>query len=81
MNIFVANFDSDVTEDDVEDLFDGYGTVGTVTVWRDLDTGESKGYGFVHMPDDSEAESAIRDLDGKWWHGRRLRVSEARPKR
>ena len=57
MNIFVANFNNKITEDELEQLFDQYGTVDKVIIWTDWDTGESKGFEFVEMPNEFAAES------------------------
>jgi RNA recognition motif-containing protein len=79
--LFVANFPETVDSDDLENLFTPYGRVLSARVWWDLETGESRGFGFVEMQDENDADRAIDDLDGHWWRGRRLRVSPARPKR
>ena len=78
MNIFVANFDQDTDEEDLEVLFGNFGTVTDVNIWINSKTGESAGYGFVTISDDSGAERAIEELDGLLWNGRRLKVSKAR---
>jgi RNA recognition motif-containing protein len=78
MNLFVANFDEDVTEEDLEDLFTRYGEVANVTIWINLKTGKSDGFGFVEVKDDWDAERAIERLDGKWWRGMRLKVCQKR---
>ena len=78
MNIFVANFDEDIREDDLEELFEKYGPVRNVTIWFNSRTNQSDGWGFVEISDDSDAERAIERLTGRWWNGRRLKVSKAR---
>jgi len=78
MNIFVANFDEDTTEDELEDLFPKFGSVQNVKIWIDWDSGKSKGFGFVEMPDESDAERAIEKLNWKRWRGLQLKVSKAR---
>jgi RNA recognition motif-containing protein len=78
VNIFVANFDEEIREDDLEELFGKYGPVRDVTIWFNSRTGQSEGWGFVEISDDSDAERAIEKLDGRWWNGRRLKVSKAR---
>jgi RNA recognition motif-containing protein len=75
MDIFVANFDEDVREDDLKKLFSEFGTVDNVTIWFNSRTGESNGFGFVDMPDDWEAKEAIESLNRRWWNGRRLKVN------
>jgi RNA recognition motif-containing protein len=72
MKIFVANFDEDINEDDLEALFGKYGPVTNVTVWFNERTNRSQGFGFVETSDDADAERAIERLNGRWWNGRRL---------
>ena len=81
MNLFVANFSDDITEEDLERLFGRYGKVTNVRIWIDFETGKSKGYGLVEIEDDWDAERAIEKLDGKRWHGMNLRVCKARTQR
>ena len=78
MVLFVANFDKQTDEDDLQTKFRKYAEVTTVTICRDRETEESLGYGFVEIPDDWDAERAIRHLNGRWWKGRRLKVSKKR---
>ena len=78
MKLFVANFDKDVTEEDLDDLFGDYGKVTNAKIWIDFETGKSRGFGFVEMKDDLDAEDAIEELNGKRWHGMYLKVSQAR---
>jgi RNA recognition motif-containing protein len=78
--IFVGNFSFSTTEADLRQLFEPYGAVDSVTVITDRDTGRSRGFGFVEMPNNSEAEAAISALNGKDSGGRQLTVNEARPK-
>ena len=80
MVIFVANFDKQTDEDDLQTLFSNYGTVIDVSMFRDRDTDEPLGYAFVEMPDEHDAERAITHLDGRWWNGRKLKVSQRRPR-
>jgi RNA recognition motif-containing protein len=79
-NIYVGNLDSDVTEDQVRALFEPHGAVETVTIVRDRDTGRSRGFAFVEMTSDSEADTAITALNGTLLGERQLSVNEARPK-
>jgi RNA recognition motif-containing protein len=81
MDIFVANFDEKVREDDLKELFSDFGRVDDVTIWYNSRTGESDGFGFVDMPNDREAEEAIEKLNGRWWNGKRLKVNEKRSRR
>ena len=69
-----------MTDDDLRELFVEYGSVGDANVIIDRDTGRSKGFGFVEMANDGEANAAIKALDGLDNDGRELRVNEARPR-
>ena len=79
-NLYVGNLSYDVSGPDLEQLFAGHGTVDTVNVITDRDTGQSKGFGFVEMNSDAEAGAAIAALDGKDFGGRAIKVNEARPR-
>jgi RNA recognition motif-containing protein len=78
--IFVGNFTFNTTEADIRQLFAPFGAIDSVTVVTDRDTGRSRGFGFVEMPNNSEADAAIAALNGKDTGGRTLTVNEARPK-
>lgn len=78
--IFVGNFSFSTTEADLRELFKPHGAVETATVVTDRDTGRSRGFGFVEMPNNSEADAAIAALNGSDAGGRPLTVNEARPK-
>lgn len=78
--IFVGNFSFSLTEGELRSLFEPYGSVDSVTVVTDRATGRSRGFGFVEMPSNDEAEKAITALNGKDSGGRQLTVNEARPK-
>lgn len=80
MNIFVAKLDFGTTEDDLRDLFEEYGAVDSVKIINDRDTGKSKGYGFVEMPNDDEGNKAIEELNEVEFQGRYIVVKKARPK-
>lgn len=80
MNIYVGNLAYEVTEEDVKGAFDSFGEVHTVKVIKDEYSGRSKGFGFVEMPDNAEAQSAIDGLDGKELKGRAIKVNQARPR-
>ena len=80
MNIFVGNLDYVTTEDSIRDLFTPHGQVASVNVITDRDTGRSRGFGFVEMPNDEEAKSAVAALDGQELDGRSIKVNEARPR-
>jgi RNA recognition motif-containing protein len=80
MNIYVGNLSYDATEDDVRSAFEDFGAVESVKIIMDRYTGRSKGFGFVEMTNDSEAKTAISELNDKEFKGRNLRVNEARPR-
>lgn len=80
MNIFVTKLSSNVTQDDLTDLFGQYGEVSSAKVIMDRETGNSKGYGFVEMDDDSEGQAAIDALNDSEYDGRRMVVKQARPR-
>lgn len=78
--LYVGNLSYDVSSSDLEQMFAGHGTVDSATVIADRHTGQSKGFGFVEMSSDAEAEAAIAALDGKDNGGRAIKVSEAKPR-
>ena len=78
MNIYVGNLSFDTTETELEAAFAAYGTVQTARVVTDRDTGRPRGFGFVEMANQAEAEAAIAALNGKELQGRTLTVNEAR---
>jgi RNA recognition motif-containing protein len=78
--LYVGNLAYGVKDSDLEDLFAAHGTVDSAQVIMDRDTGRSKGFGFVEMSSDQEAQAAISALNGKELEGRNLTVNEARPK-
>lgn len=80
MRIYVGNIAHEVTDADLRQAFEAFGRVESATVLKDKFTGESRGFGFVEMPSESEARSAINDLNGKDLKGRTLTVNEARPR-
>ena len=79
-NIFVGNLDFNVTEEAVRSLFERYGAVNSARIMTDRDTGRSRGFAFVEMENESEADQAISALNGYTMDGRALNVNEARPK-
>ena len=81
MNIYVGNLPREATEDDLRQAFEAFGEVSSAKIITDKFTGDSKGFGFVEMSSNSEAQSAISGLDGKDLKGSSLRVNEARPRR
>lgn len=80
MNIFVGNLPRDITDEDLQEAFGAYGKVATVSVIKDKFTGEPRGFGFVEMPNKTEAQAAIAGVNGKMVKGQSLNVNEARPK-
>jgi RNA recognition motif-containing protein len=79
-NLFVGNMSFQTTESDLRALFEPFGQVARVHIATDRETGRSRGFAFVEMPNDAEAAKAIAGLDGKETGGRNLKVNEARPK-
>ncbi len=80
MNIYVGNLAYTTTESDLRSLFEQFGEVQSANLIIDRDTGRSKGFGFVEMPQQSQAEEAIEKLNGSSQGGRPIKVNEARPK-
>jgi RNA recognition motif-containing protein len=80
MNIYVGNLSFNATEDDIRQAFEAYGQVSTASIVKDKFTGQSRGFGFVEMANDTEAQAAIAGLNGKELQGRTLTVNEARPR-
>jgi|SRR6516165_6497343 RNA recognition motif-containing protein len=78
--LYVGNLSYGVTDSDLQQMFAAHGTVQSAQVIMDRDTGRSKGFGFVEMGSDQEAQAAIAALNGKEHEGRSLTVNEARPK-
>lgn len=81
MNIYVGNLPFGATENEIEDLFGRFGAVKSAAIITDRDTGRSRGFGFVEMANDDEAQKAIDDLNGQDMDGRPLTVNQARPRR
>ncbi len=80
MNIYVGNLNYKVQENNLKELFEAYGTVDSVKIVQDKISGRSKGFGFIEMPNDSEAQSAIDNLNNSEFMGRKLVANQARPK-
>ena len=80
MRLYAGNLSYSVSEDELKGAFAACGKVESVTIIMDKRTGNSKGFGFVEMPDRAEAEKAIKELNGKDIGGRAIVVNEARPK-
>jgi len=80
MNIYVGNLSYQVTEDDLKTAFEAFGEVDSAKIITDRYTGNSKGFGFVEMPKDEEAEAAMEALNGQEMKGRSITVNKARPR-
>ena len=80
MKIYVGNMPYSVTSEDLSDMFKEYGDVGETTLIMDRETGRSKGFAFVEMRSNSEADRAIKGLNGTQLDGRALTVNQARPR-
>ncbi len=80
MNIYVGNLASEVTDEDLKNLFSGYGNITSVKVIKDMYSGTSKGFGFVELSNQTEGQKAISELNGKDLKGKSIVVNEARPK-
>lgn len=80
MNIFVAKLNYDTQEDDLRNVFEGFGEVDSVKIINDKFTGRSKGFGFVEMPNDNEGQAAIDDLNDSELDGRTIVVKKAEPR-
>ncbi len=78
--LYVGNLSYDTTDSDLRQLFEEYGTVESAQAIMDRETGRSKGFGFVEMPSDQEAQAAIDALNGQEVNGRALTVNEAKPR-
>ena len=78
--LYVGNLSYEVSTSDLESLFSPHGTVETAQVIEDRSTGQSKGFGFVEMSSDGEAQAAMSALDGQDHGGRALKVNEAKPR-
>jgi len=79
MNIYVGSLSYKVAEEDLRKEFEGFGQVESVNIIKDRYSGESRGFGFVEMPNKDEAQSAIEGLNGRELKGRKINVNEARP--
>ena len=80
MNIYVSNIAYTATDQDLRQLFEPYGVVDTINIITDRYTGQSRGFGFVDMPDSAAAKAAIQGVQGQELAGRTLTVNEARPR-
>ena len=80
MNMYIGNLAHDVTEDDLRNAFSEFGEVSSVKIIIDKFSGRSKGFGFVEMQNNSEADQAIKALNGKVLNGRSIKVNQAKPR-
>ena len=80
MNIYVGNLTYSVTDSDLQEAFEAHGSVDRAKVILDRETGRSRGFGFIEMPNDEEGNTAIEAMNGKELDGRALNVNEARPR-
>ncbi len=80
MNIYVGNLPFNLTEDDLRAAFSEFGEVSSVSIIMDRMSGQSKGFGFVEMPDNTEADEAIKALNESALNGRNIKVNQARPR-
>ena len=80
MNIYVGNLADDLSEDELRETFEAHGQVSSARIIKDKFTGRSRGFGFVEMPNDDEAQTAIGALNNSDLKGQTLKVNEARPR-
>ncbi len=80
MKIYAGNLSYSLTEEELKDVFAEYGEVSEAIIIKDKYNGQSKGFGFIEMPTQAEAEEAIKSLDGTAVKGRNIKVNQARPR-
>ncbi len=80
MNIYVGNLSFDVSEENLRQAFEAFGQVSAASIVKDKYSGQPRGFGFVEMPNQTEAQAAIQNLNGKELSGRPMNVNEARPR-
>jgi RNA recognition motif-containing protein len=80
MNIYVGNLSHDVSEENLRQAFEAFGQVSSATIIKDKYSGQPRGFGFVEMLDQTEAQAAIKSLNGKELLGKQMSVNEARPR-
>ena len=80
MNIYIGNLNYRVKESDLQQVMESYGTVKSVKIIKDRETGKSKGFGFVEIAEEEQAKEAIEKLNGSEFEGRMMVVKEARPR-
>jgi RNA recognition motif-containing protein len=80
MNIYVGNLSYEVSEENLRQAFEPFGQVSSATIVKDKYSGQHRGFGFVEMPDQAEAQAAIKSLNGKELLAKQMSVNEARPR-
>lgn len=80
MKLYVGNLSYSTTDEDLQEAFAAYGTVASCSVVKDKFSGDSKGFGFVEMPSNAEADTAIKALNGTTVKGRDIKVNQAKPR-
>ena len=80
MNIYVGNLSSDVSQENLRQVFEPFGQVSSATIIKDKYSGQPRGFGFMEMPNRAEAQAAIENLNGKDLLGQQMTVNEARPR-
>jgi RNA recognition motif-containing protein len=80
MNIYVGNISYDATDETIREAFESFGQVASATIIKDKYSGQSRGFGFVEMTEQAQAQAAIKSLNGKEILGKAISVSEARPR-
>jgi RNA recognition motif-containing protein len=80
MNIYIGNLSQEVTDDDLRQAFESLGNITSAKVIRDRFSGESRGFGFIEMPDKQEAMAAMESLNGSDLKGKKIMISEAKPR-
>ncbi|MGR3293846.1 MAG: RNA recognition motif domain-containing protein [Candidatus Scalindua sp.] len=80
MNIYVGNLSYEVTEDEIRDIFSPHGEISSLSIIKDKYSGQSKGFAFIEMPTQAEAEEAIKALNESELKGRNIKVNQAKPK-
>ncbi len=80
MNIYIGNLSQEVTDDDLRQAFESFGNITSAKVIKDRFSGDSRGFGFIEMPDKQEAMTAMESLNGAELKGKKIMVSEAKPR-
>jgi len=80
MNIYVGNLSQTATQENIREAFEAFGQVSSVTIVKDKYSGQARGFGFVEMPDQTEGQTAIKNLNGKELLGKQMNVNEAHPR-